>query len=164
MVAKLSLRSITASLQRVVNVRRRCRVVDTSVDSWARQRRTPTGRWSHGWWSRCCHTELSPTPGRSRTWVLCPRTWSATRRPKQLSHRVHTELTVQLPLSCDLTIVLQRGSPSGSVRFPPYATGSCSGSMCFKRTSCQLPASRWLKIRTRIRIRLLTRLRSTGRG
>lgn len=39
-----------------------------------------------------------------------------------------------------LTMVLQRGSPSGSVRVPPYTTGSCSGSICSRNTSCQLPA------------------------
>lgn len=30
------------------------------------------------------------------------------------------------------------GSPSGSVRVPPYSTGICSGSMYFCRTSFQL--------------------------
>lgn len=37
-----------------------------------------------------------------------------------------------------LTLVRQRGSPSGSVSLPPYITGSSSGSMCFSKTSCQL--------------------------
>lgn len=37
-----------------------------------------------------------------------------------------------------LTLVRQRGSPSGSVSLPPYIAGSSSSSMYLSKTSCQL--------------------------
>lgn len=37
-----------------------------------------------------------------------------------------------------LTLLRQRGSPSGSVSLPPYIAGSSSASMWFNSTSCQL--------------------------
>lgn len=59
-------------------------------------------------------------------------TSSASRRAK----------TQQLWVCClvsiyGLTLVRQRGSPSGSVSLPPYITGSSSASMYFSKISCQ---------------------------
>lgn len=115
----------------------------TSGGCWVLRWHTPAGTWNPGWWSRCCRTEPSQSPGHSRTLALCLHIWSGAKDLwlfKKKKKKDNPVLT-RSPLY-SLTMVLQRESPSGSVRFPPYATGSWSGSMWALNTSCQLPADK----------------------
>lgn len=120
-----------------------CWLFCTSKGCWVLQHHIPVERSSRGWWSHCCRTEPSPSLEHSTTWVLYRRIWSATTAKHiaaMIIQKDNTNLTYcSTNLFFPLTMVLQRGSPSGSVSVPPYTTGSCSGSMCVRNTSCQLP-------------------------
>lgn len=117
-----------------------CTCCHTWGGCWGQRRRTPAASLIRGWWWRCCRTEPSATPAHSKTWERSRRSWSRGATDKSFQSEPSKQTGSCLRVSL-LTMVLQRGSPSGSVRVPPYTTGSWSGLMCLRSASCQLPAN-----------------------